>query len=160
MASSTLTSVSSVSSITKQISELNLDFKSEKPTIGSHQKQPSQTNVSKLLSKYAAPNPFTQPPTTTRSTSAAVKLALTTHAQPVVSRQKSAASPPSPGRGATQPGIDIGRYDGGLETEDEKRGSKVFGDAAEELALDSSVSRCVLGISLFQLTVLSKCLLH
>lgn len=40
-----------------------------------------------------------------------------------------------------QPSIDIGQYDGGLEIENEKRGERVYGEAAEELALDSSTSR-------------------
>ncbi|KAG6874147.1 Serine/threonine-protein kinase ark1 [Termitomyces sp. Mi166 len=40
-----------------------------------------------------------------------------------------------------KPPVDIGRYDGGLEIDDEKRGQVVCGEAAEELALDSSVSR-------------------
>lgn len=34
--------------------------------------------------------------------------------------------------------LDIGQYDGGFELENEKRGSAVFGEAAELLALDSS----------------------
>jgi len=36
--------------------------------------------------------------------------------------------------------MDIGKYDGGLEIDNEKRGEKVYGKAAEDLALDSSVS--------------------
>jgi len=39
--------------------------------------------------------------------------------------------------------IDIGRYDGGFEIDNEKRGEKVYGKAAEDLALDSSISRYV-----------------
>lgn len=34
--------------------------------------------------------------------------------------------------------VDIGKYDG--ELEDDPRGSEVTGDAADELALDSSIS--------------------
>lgn len=37
-------------------------------------------------------------------------------------------------------GIDLGKYDGGFEAENDKRGSAVFGEAAEILALDSSAS--------------------
>ena len=40
-----------------------------------------------------------------------------------------------------QPAIDIGKYDGGFEIDNAKRGEKVYGEAAEDLALDSSVSR-------------------
>jgi hypothetical protein len=56
-------------------------------------KQPSQTNVSKLMKKFANPQ------------------------------------------------IDIGKYDGGFEVDNEVRGEKVYGEAAEDLALDSSVSQ-------------------
>ncbi|KAJ3515783.1 hypothetical protein NLJ89_g1546 [Agrocybe chaxingu] len=51
-------------------------------------------------------------------------------------------SPPTPAKPthATQSSIDIGRYDGSLELDNEKRGEKVYGEAAES-ALDSSVSR-------------------
>ncbi|KAG6826220.1 Serine/threonine-protein kinase ark1, partial [Tricholoma furcatifolium] len=49
--------------------------------------------------------------------------------------------PPSSLRNpAPKPHIDIGKYDGGLEIDDEKRGKTVSGEAAKELALDSSVS--------------------
>ncbi|KAJ7308550.1 kinase-like protein [Mycena albidolilacea] len=82
-----------------------------------HAKQPSQPNVAKLPTKLAAPNPH-QGHTNSSSLSTA------------------------PARsGTTQPAIDIGRYDGGLEAEDEKRGDAVTGEAAEDLALDSSLSR-------------------
>ena len=40
-----------------------------------------------------------------------------------------------------KPTIDIGHYDGGLELDNESRGEKVHGEAAETLALDSSVSQ-------------------
>lgn len=36
--------------------------------------------------------------------------------------------------------IDFGKYDGGFEAENARRGSAVFGEAAEILALDSSIS--------------------
>ena len=68
-------------------------------------KQPSQTHVAKLLTKFAAPNPYIN------------------------------------SKHATHPSIDIGKYDGGLELDNEKRGERVYGQAAEELALNSSLSR-------------------
>jgi hypothetical protein len=94
--------MASVSSITRQISAL--DISSKKPTTTSSSKppptkQPSQANVAKLLTKFAAPNPF------------------------------------------TNTSIDIGHYDGGLELDNEKRGERVYGQAAEELALNSSLLR-------------------
>ncbi|KAI6030823.1 kinase-like protein [Pisolithus orientalis] len=39
------------------------------------------------------------------------------------------------------PIINIGKYDGGFEIDNEKRGEKVYGEAADDLALDSSTSR-------------------
>ncbi|KAH8114812.1 kinase-like protein [Phellopilus nigrolimitatus] len=50
----------------------------------------------------------------------------------------SARAPSPPAR--PPPTMDIGQYDGGFEIENEKRGSAVFGEAAELLALDSSLS--------------------
>ena len=41
----------------------------------------------------------------------------------------------------SKPPVDIGKYDGGLELDDESRGERVYGQAAEELALNSSLSR-------------------
>ncbi|KAF9468735.1 kinase-like protein [Collybia nuda] len=122
--------MTSVGSVTRQIAALEISTK--KPTLvpssssttrPTHSKQPSQTNVTKLLTKFAAPKPFPSSKPT----------------QPSNLRQ--ATRQPSPGPGSTQPAIDIGRYDGGLEIEDEKRGEAVHGEAAEDLALDSSVSR-------------------
>jgi hypothetical protein len=42
---------------------------------------------------------------------------------------------------SNKPPIDIGKYDGGLELDNESRGERVYGQAAEELALNSSLSR-------------------
>ncbi|KAI5989127.1 kinase-like domain-containing protein [Pisolithus albus] len=39
------------------------------------------------------------------------------------------------------PIVNIGKYDGGFEIDNEKRGEKVYGEAADDLALDSSTSR-------------------
>src|SRR5258707_365338 len=50
-----------------------------------------------------------------------------------------AAKVPGPST-ASQVGIDIGKYDGGFERENERRGSAVCGEAAEILKLDSSTS--------------------
>lgn len=125
--------MTTVSSITRQISALEISNKkpiatsSSKPTLV---KQPSQANVTKLLTKFAAPNPFTNP--------------SNKPANPSSLRN------PTPGAGqsstskshhATHSSIDIGNYDGGLELENEKRGERVYGQAAEELALNSSLSR-------------------
>jgi hypothetical protein len=46
-----------------------------------------------------------------------------------------------PTTAASKPPVDIGKYDGGLELDNESRGERVFGQAAEELALNSSLSR-------------------
>lgn len=98
-----------------------------------HEKKPSQSkNVSQLLSKFAAPNPFPGKAAIAK-TSSQTSLAGKQPARP--------ASPPKPTTKPAQPIIDIGRYDGGLELDNESRGEKVHGEAAETLALDSSISQ-------------------
>ena len=52
-----------------------------------------------------------------------------------------AISSKKPTTAASKPPIDIGKYDGGLELDNESRGERVYGQAAEELALNSSLSR-------------------
>ena len=128
----------SVRSVTQQLAALELSKKQPTTTStrSTHAKQPSQTNVTKLLTKFAAPNPF---PASKMNTSSLRHPITTT----TTSDTKPHPAPPSPGKGSTQPGLDIGRYDGGFEIDNEKRGEKVYGEAAEELALDSSVSRYV-----------------
>jgi len=60
----------SVATVTRQMSALDLNKQQPtKPTTGALRKQPSQTNVSKMLSKYAAPAPGH-----TRSNSASTRL--------------------------------------------------------------------------------------
>ena len=127
--------MASVGQITRQISALEISSKpnTSRPATTQHQKKPSQTNVSKLLSKYAAPNPFPSS-TSLQKTASAQSLA----------KQTDASRPPSPTRQpatqSKQATIDIGRYDGGFEIENETRGERVTGQAAEDLALDSSVA--------------------
>jgi hypothetical protein len=121
--------MASVGSVTRQIAALEISNK--KTAISStnstsrslHTKQSTQNNVSKLLTKFAAPNPF--PNASNKPT------------QPSSLRHPAQASK-LPEFNST---LDIGRYDGGLEVDNEKRGEEVFGAAAEELALDSSTSR-------------------
>ncbi|KAJ7171714.1 kinase-like protein [Mycena crocata] len=116
--------MATVGSVTRQIAVLEISGSTSRPAPTSsiarpiHTKQASQPNVAKLLTKFAAPNPH--------------------HTQANLSNL---SFPPSSRSDTTQPAIDIGRYDGGLEIENEKRGDVVSGDAATELALDSSLSR-------------------
>jgi len=124
--------MASIGAVTKQIAALEISAKKHNQTSHpGHTKQPSQTNVAKLLTKYAAPNPPTAKPTQPSS--------LRNPANVNAPAQTSKATAPS----EPKPLLDIGKYDGGLELDNEKRGEKVFGEAAEALALDSSVSRCV-----------------
>ncbi|TFK24422.1 other/AUR protein kinase [Coprinopsis marcescibilis] len=125
----------SIGSVTRQIAALEISTTTKKPSNlpsssssssfrPGHVKQNSQTNVSKLLTKFSAPNPF---PNTKPATSSSLRnpLAATTTEKPAIKT-------PRP--------LDIGSYDGGLETDNEKRGEKVYGEAADDLALDSSVN--------------------
>jgi hypothetical protein len=124
--------MASVASVTKQIAALEISSKKQtNATRPTHTKQPSQTNVAKLLTKFAAPNPAPKP-----TQPSALRNQTNTESR--------AATPPSPTKPAAKLAtIDIGKYDGGLEIDNEKRGEKVYGEAAEELALDSSVSRYI-----------------
>ncbi|KAF8158503.1 kinase-like protein [Crassisporium funariophilum] len=130
--------MASVKSIANQLAALDIsNKKSAPPTTGSsirptHSKQPSQPNVSKLLTKFAAPNPFTN--TSNKPTNPS------SLRNPTPSSSQIAATSSKPLH-ATHSSIDIGKYDGGLELDNEKRGEPIYGEAAEELALDSSVSR-------------------
>ncbi|KAF5377234.1 hypothetical protein D9615_006469 [Tricholomella constricta] len=129
--------MASVGSVTRQIEALEISGVN-KVNAGSssssnrplHTKQPSQSNVSKLLTKFAAPKPF--PTTKPAHPPSSLRKPILTSRQPSPTRASNAT---------TQPKIDIGSYDGGLEIDDEKRGQAIYGEAAEELALDSSVSR-------------------
>ncbi|KAJ3790172.1 kinase-like protein [Lentinula aff. detonsa] len=122
--------MATVGSVTRQIAALELSNKkpgttttSARPTL--HSKQSSQTNVAKLLTKYAAPNPPNASVFSTKLTKSATAIAIL----PSKARTHNVSEAPT---------LDIGNYDGGLELENEKRGEKVSGDAAQELALDSS----------------------
>ncbi|KDR82404.1 hypothetical protein GALMADRAFT_87696 [Galerina marginata CBS 339.88] len=129
--------MTSIGSVTRQIAAMEISKKptpagtagsSTRPPIA---KQPSQQNVAKLLTKFAAPNPFTNTSNKPANPSS-LRNPHPNTAQPSTSTK--------PGH-ATQPSFDTVKYDGGLELDNEKRGERVYGEAAEELALDSSVSK-------------------
>jgi len=106
--------MTSVTAITRQISSPEISNKKSTATSSSKpslMKQPSGTNVAKLLTKFAAPNPFTNP-----SNKLQTHLLCGTPHQ--VGGQPSTSKPVH----ATHSSIDIGNYDGGLEIDDEKRG--------------------------------------
>lgn len=60
-----------------------------------------------------------------------------------MSRVNSASAPPTAAELRSMEAVQLGAYDGGLELENASRGEIVYGEAAEELALDSSVLRLV-----------------
>ncbi|GBE85210.1 Serine/threonine-protein kinase ark1 [Sparassis crispa] len=117
--------MTSVGSVTRQIAALEISSKQNvgRPT---HQKKPSQNNVSKLLTKFASPHPFSAQPVLTKTTSS-------------TSLANKQSRPPSPVKPPAKPALDIGKYDGGFEIDNESRGERVYGEAARQLALDSSV---------------------
>ncbi|KAJ7226144.1 kinase-like protein [Mycena pura] len=119
--------MASVGSVTRQIATLEISASNSRAPLPAssikrplHTKHPSQQNVAKLLTKFAAPNPQT-------------------------GQTNLSSLPPPPASHAradtARPALDIGQYDGGLEIENEKRGDVVSGEAAVDLALDSSQSR-------------------
>ncbi|KAF7309438.1 Kinase-like protein [Mycena indigotica] len=104
--------MTSVASVTRQLAAIDLNNARSQPS--THTKQASQPNVAKLLTKYAAPN---------------------------LQQSQSTSKLPSSRSDLSKAILDIGSYDGGLELENEKRGDVVTGEAAEELALDSSLAK-------------------
>ncbi len=135
--------MASIGSLTRQISALEITNKKTTTAQGSNSnnrllKQPSQQNVSKLLTKYAAPNPFANASNKPINSSSLRNPTPTT--LPSTNSSSSSIEKIAKHRHGADPSIDIGKYDGGLEIDNEKRGEKVYGKAAEELALDSSVS--------------------
>lgn len=142
--------MSTVSSLTQQIAALDISKKAPtssssftaKPTLF---KQPSQPNVGKLLTKYAAPNPIPNSgsqsqPTFTKLKPSASQSSLRNPTQANNETTTNAnARNPSPAEGSTKP-LDIGPYDGGLETDAGRRDKKIPRTSERELALDSSYS--------------------
>ncbi|KAG5735644.1 Serine/threonine-protein kinase ark1 [Termitomyces sp. T112] len=122
--------MASVTSLTRRLDRLDIANSKSAPNLSSvpsstrplQPKQPSQLAPvsTKLLSKYAAPNPFSKP---TSSSSLRHQVPAAKPSAPIVAAQAS---------------IDIGTYDGGLDADNE--GKAVTGEAADTLALDSSVS--------------------
>jgi len=132
--------MASVGSVTRQISALEISSKkgnssSSSSLKSSLSKQPSQANVSKLLTKFAAP---AFPASSHGSSKPLYPSSLRNPTPGTTSSSKTASTTLTQSK---QQPIDIGQYDGGLEIENEKRGERVYGEAAEELALDSSISR-------------------
>lgn len=138
--------MATIGAVTRQIAALEISAKkpaattassSSNPVRPGHSKQPSQEKVTKLLTKFAAPVNPNHPPSFKLAPSSSSLRNQTNQAQAHTSNEAPKKASPVP----THQPIDIGRYDGGLEKENEERGEKVYGDAASELALDSSVAR-------------------
>jgi aurora kinase len=150
--------MASVGSVTRQIAALEISAKQNGATKPSRpiQKPAGQASVSKLLTKFAAPHPFPeQKPKSTVRTGPPRSAAPAGSSQPATTRPPASASqkapPPASKPSLSKPTssreLDIGKYDGGFEIENEKRGEKIEGEAAQELALDSSVSGLVWSLS-------------
>src|SRR5229473_499688 len=141
--------MASVGSVTRQIAALEISTKQNGTTKQTrtlhHQKTTSQSNVSKLLTKFAAPLPFPDPKAKASASVRTIppRSANTAHStakQPQPAPQKPQPAPASQPKTTTDRELDIGKYDGGFEIENEKRGETVDGEAARDLALDSSIS--------------------
>lgn len=137
--------MATIGSVTRQIAALEISSKqngaSKQTRSLHHQKTTSQTNVSKLLTKFAAPHPFPDP----KVKAAPVRTVPPRPANPTAHSAAKQPQPASTSQAKPSSGreLDIGKYDGGFEIENEKRGEAVDGEAAQDLALDSSVSRLV-----------------
>ncbi|KAH8991312.1 hypothetical protein EDB86DRAFT_3079916 [Lactarius hatsudake] len=130
--------MASIGSVTCRITALEISAKQNGATkLMRPLKTASQTSVSKHLTKFAAPSPFPNP-----------KLELLAKPKPgsapQSSTKQSASTPQKPAatqKPLTRAELDIGKYNGGFGIENEKCGEAVQGEAAQELALDSSISR-------------------
>jgi hypothetical protein len=141
------------------------------PVRPGHQKSVSQTSVSKMLAKFTPPaSTPSRPPATARpsvakgrtpavSRPSAAKGATGATARPSAAKPVSrlstlkqtttantvrptitkVATPPTPAKATV--GADIGKYDGGLESDEAAKPEEEVGSGAEELELDSSESR-------------------
>jgi len=148
--------MASVGSVTRQIAALEISNKkgnssSSSSLKSSISKQPGQANVSKLLTKFAAP---TLPASSSYGSSKPLHPSSLRNPTPGTMSSSKTASTIST-QSKQQP-MDIGQYDGGLEIENEKRGERVYGEAAEDLALDSSISRYRLVHRLREKTILTN----
>ncbi|KAJ3990484.1 other/AUR protein kinase [Lentinula detonsa] len=117
--------MASVSTLTQQLSTLDIS-----------KKQEPSAELSKLLTKYGAPNPPTKhkpsASTSTLRTKASVSSLKTVASQPSLKPKTKHTKASSVDAQKT---IDIGRYDGGLEADN---AAHVSVDEAPDLALDSS----------------------
>ncbi|KAJ7584763.1 kinase-like protein [Mycena floridula] len=120
--------MATVSTLTRQLASLELSKNAPPPRPG-HTKQPSQTNVAKLLTKFSAPNPV--PSSGSQSSLPKLKPSSSQSSlrQPTKNQTISKAAP------AVSKPLDIGSYDGGLENDEEQRGKD---DLGKQLAWDSS----------------------
>jgi len=148
--------MATVGSVTRQIAALEISAKQNGTTKQTRSLHPQKTtsqssNVSKLLTKFAAPNPFPdsklkpKPNPNPKAKAATVKTVppRPASANPVATKKEPQPAPSSQAKPSSGPDLDIGKYDGGFEIENEKRGEAVDGEAAQDLALDSSISRSV-----------------
>ena len=144
-------SQSSLTSIVRGVAGMDISQGDIKPMpfIPSHKSTHSQSSqrtisrqnsVSKLLTKYAKPHPFQPAPS---SQSSVVRMAIASQGPAHQSQIQPSTGRSLPSKEAKAPAntLDIGQYDGGFEAETaEGRGQAVFGEAAKELALDSSLA--------------------
>ncbi|KAF8268767.1 hypothetical protein EI94DRAFT_1576638 [Lactarius quietus] len=123
--------MASVGSVTRQIAALEISAKQNGATKPARplQKMISQTSVSKLLTKFAAPHPFPNPKLKPSAKSKPGNSTQSATKQPATTSQKTAALSLTQ-KPLTEAELDIGKYDGGFEIENEKRGEAIQGEAA------------------------------
>lgn len=134
--------MASIASLTRQMSSLDVSGKNKPTTTTTtttssarpplHSKQPSQTNVAKLLTKFAAPHQTNLPAKITKTASSS-----TLRSQSAQSTEK----PPPEKQRSKADTLEIGAYDGGLDND--TGGAAISAEAEKHLAVDSSVAVCV-----------------
>lgn len=156
--------MSNITALTSKLSKLNIAWDAsatEKSSSSSASKLPTKSSpslITAISGVSKAPSNITikpediegeQPAGSSRASVATIRApaAKTTGSskgtqRPDLTRHDTLATAPvqeEGDNGAAVAFADIGKYDG--ELDDDQRGSEVTGDAAEELALDSSISR-------------------
>lgn len=128
--------MTTVGTLTQQLSTLEI-------------KQESSADISKLLTKYAAPNPSTKSILRTKASVSSLKTQAQNQKSLHTSASTSNLQKPkhTKGNGSVDlpKAIDIGKYDGGLEADN---AAHVSVEEAPDLALDSS-KLCVMRLSSF-----------
>lgn len=131
--------MSNLDSLTDKLSSLTIDSNHATTSSKIPSKYQKSATTSRLLAEIASKSAAVKSSDQQQGNAGPSTSSSTATIRPEPTKQDSMKSAPSQDRGAPEKLTDIGTYDGGFESD--TRGEEVTGEAAEELALDSSTSR-------------------